>query len=220
MPTSQEKTNLQQEGITPHRVEVTGNPVIDALYWTLKNRPDRGALSHLDNLIVVTTHRRENFGDRLTNICQAIIELSTRFEHVNFVFPVHPNPNIRKNIEALLGNRPRIHLIPPLKYDAFVHLMNRCLLILTDSGGIQEEAPALNKPVVVMRDTTERPAIIEQGSGILAGTDTDTIVAAVSRLLTDQSAYKGMQRGVSPYGDGHAAERIVACLEQALHVMR
>lgn len=216
VPTVQERDNLLQENIAPDKVIVTGNTVIDALYWTLKNKPDNSPLESLSNIIIVTTHRRENFGEHLKNICLAIIELSRRFDQVNFVFPVHPNPHVRTEVESLLGNRPRIHLLPPVKYDEFTHLMSRSILLLTDSGGIQEEAPALNKPVVVLRSVTERPAIIAAGVGVLAGTETEHIVAVVSEILTDKAVYSGMARGVSPYGDGCAAGRVVDFLKKKL----
>lgn len=216
VPTAMEEANLLKENIDVERIAITGNTVIDALYWVLKNRPQHDVLAHLSNIITITTHRRENFGTGLQNICQAIVQLAQRYPQMNFVFPVHPNPNVREVVEARLGNRANIHLIAPMKYDEFAHLMNRSILMLTDSGGIQEEAPALNKPVVVMRRTTERPAIITEGVGVLAGVEADEIVRVVSELLDDKTRYDSLARGVSPYGDGQAAGRIVARLQADL----
>jgi UDP-N-acetylglucosamine 2-epimerase (non-hydrolysing) len=214
-PTEAERQNLLHENIASSKIIVTGNPVIDALFWVLKNKPNTQP-QNISNIIVVTAHRRENFGKNIQTICSAIIDLTHQFEHINFVFPIHPNPQVQKNIETLLINTPRVHLLPPLKYDEFAHLLQNALLVLTDSGGIQEEAPALGKPVLVLRNTTERPAIITEGVGLLIGTEKDDIINAVSQLLTDQNAYKTMARGVSPYGDGHAAKRIVNFLETHL----
>ena len=216
-PTASEKDNLLRENISASKIVVTGNPVIDALFWVLKNRPNTHAQTqNLSNVIVVTAHRRENFGENLENICTSIITLANKFEHINFVFPTHPNPTIQKNIESRLLNQPRIHLLPPLKYDEFAHLLQHSLFVLTDSGGIQEEAPALNKPVLVLRNTTERPAIITAGVGLLVGTESNNIINAVSQLLTNQEMYADMTRGISPYGDGHAARRIVNYLHERL----
>lgn len=214
-PTVVEKENLLRENILSSKITVTGNPVIDALFWVLKNKPNERFKS-LSNIIVVTAHRRENFGKNLLNICSAILALAEKFHHINIVFPIHPNPNIQKNTLHLLKNKERIHLFPPLKYDEFVHLLQQSILILTDSGGIQEEAPALSKPVLVLRNTTERNAIIKEGVGLLIGTETNHIINMVSQLLTDQQMYSDMSRGVSPYGDGHAAKVIVAHLKKAL----
>lgn len=215
-PTQREKDNLVKENLNASTIYVTGNPVIDALYWTLEHTKQTKKLSVLKRYIIVTTHRRENFGDHLKNICEAVIKLSQRFTDIEFVVPVHPNPNVKKMVSRLLAKRERIHLISALKYDEFSHLLQHCLLVLTDSGGIQEEAPALHKPVIVLRDKTERPAIIEAGVGILAGTKTDDIVTIVSLLLTHENLYKKMAKGASPYGDGHAAEYIVAILKRLL----
>ena len=219
-PTELEKNNLIRENIDPSKIIVTGNPVIDALYWVLKNKPDPHSFQQWSNIVIVTAHRRENFGEHVKNICQAVIELSNQFNHINFVFPVHPNPHVQNDIFLLLNEKPGIHLLPPLRYDEFAHLMNRALLILTDSGGIQEEAPALNKPVVVLRNITERPAIISEGVGVLVGTDRKQIIRTVSELLTNKNLYSKMARGISPYGDGKTAERIISCLKQKLISIR
>lgn len=215
-PTETEKENLCKENISANSIFVTGNTVIDALYWTLANR-NPGDLVKLDkNYIVVTAHRRENWGPNLENICRAILRLSELFPDIHFVLPTHPNPNVRKTINKLLAEQQGIHLISALKYDEFAHLMKNCLFIVTDSGGIQEEAPALHKPVLVLRDKTERPAILEKGVGLLAGTKEEDIVKEVSHLLMTPALYKKMATGPSPYGDGHAAEKIVAILHKLL----
>lgn len=219
-PTELEKNNLIRENIDPSKIIITGNPVIDALYWVLKNKPDSHSFQQWSNIVIVTAHRRENFGENVKNICQAVIELSNQFNHINFVFPVHPNPHVQNDIFLLLNEKPGIHLLPPLRYDEFAHLMNRALLILTDSGGIQEEAPALNKPVVVLRNITERPAIITEGLGVLVGTEKKQIIMTVSELLTNKNLYSKMARGVSPYGDGKTAERVISFLKQKLISIR
>lgn len=211
-PTEIEKNHLLQENVPPSKIMITGNPVIDALYWILKHKPAQNDRQDLQNLVVVTIHRRENWGRALENICMAIIALSERFSHLNFILPVHPNPNVKARLTALLEKRPGIHLLPPLNYHEFVHLMNRSILIMTDSGGIQEEAPALNKPVLILRETTERPAIVTAGVGLLVGTKTSHIVEVVSRLIANPAAYAEMAKGISPYGDGLAAKRIVESL--------
>ncbi|MCP0913406.1 MULTISPECIES: non-hydrolyzing UDP-N-acetylglucosamine 2-epimerase [Legionella] len=219
-PTELEKVNLLRENIASAKIVVTGNPVIDSLYWVLKHKPADDLYTHWHNIVLVTAHRRENFGEPIKNICQAVIKLSKQFPHVHFLFPVHPNPNVQKDIHAMLNKKPGIHLLPPLRYDEFAHLMNRCLLVLTDSGGIQEEAPALNKPVVILRKITERPAVISEGVGVLVGTKTQQIVSKVSELLSSEAAYSKMTPGKSPYGDGHAAERIVNYVKQQLTAMQ
>ncbi len=210
-----EQQNLLRENIAAKNIIITGNTVIDSVYWVLKHKKAE-VCSGLDNIIIVTTHRRENLGSNINNICLAILELNKQFPQMNFVVPIHPNPRVQHAIKGLLAGKAGIHLLPPLRYDQFVHLMNRCRLILTDSGGIQEEAPALHKPVVVLRNTTERPAIINEGVGILAGTSTEKIVAIVSQLLTDTNLYQKMASGSSPYGDGHAAGRIIQSLYEGL----
>ncbi|CAM2765939.1 non-hydrolyzing UDP-N-acetylglucosamine 2-epimerase [Legionella worsleiensis] len=215
-PTEIEKNNLIRENIDPAHIIVSGNPVIDTLYWVLDSIPDTNSFQQWSNIIIVTAHRRENFGEQIKQICQAIIELSHQHQDLNFILPVHPNPNVQHDIFSLLNNRPGIHLLPPLNYSEFVHLMNKSLLILTDSGGIQEEAPALKKPVLVLRKTTERPAIISEGVGLLVGTEQNEIIRTVNELLTNKKLYAQMSRGVSPYGDGHAAERIVSFLQEKL----
>ncbi|STX51432.1 UDP-N-acetylglucosamine 2-epimerase [Legionella busanensis] len=214
-PTQEEKDNLIRENISPTKIIVTGNPVIDTLYWTLKNTTHNGQFKHLNNIVIVTAHRRENFGQHLENICAAIINLTKRYD-LNFVFPVHPNPHVQAVINNMLAKNSKIHLISPLRYIDFVHLMQQCMLIMTDSGGIQEEAPALSKPVLVLRHTTERPAIITEGVGLLVGTEKENIINTVESLLEDPKIYTSLAKGISPYGDGHASEKIVNYLQGVL----
>jgi UDP-N-acetylglucosamine 2-epimerase (non-hydrolysing) len=164
-------------------------------------------------ILCVTTHRRESFGQPLRNTLQALKKIARRFEDVEIVLPVHYNPNVRPHVYKLLGGIDRIHLIEPLPYESFVHLLNRSFLILTDSGGVQEEAPSLGKPVLVLRETTERPEGITAGTARLIGTDTDRIVAAVAELLENERAYQRMAQAINPYGDGLAAARIADILE-------
>lgn len=227
-PTATSRDNLLREGIAPDRIFVTGNTVIDALFLTLEKARARppvipglppGLVEDAKGppLVLITGHRRENFGAAFESICRAIAQLAERFPHAHFVYPVHLNPHVREPVMRLLapaaaaGN---IHLLEPLDYLPFVALMNRSTLILTDSGGIQEEAPSLGKPVLVMRETTERPEAVEAGTVKLVGTDCATIVRETSRLLEDPAAYEQMQRAHNPYGDGAAARRIVGlCAE-------
>jgi len=222
-PTPWARDNLLREGVPEDRVFVTGNTVIDALHIaTAKIRKDPpeipGLPSHLLNgdsqrpLVLITGHRRENFGEGFANICRAISELSKRFPDASFVYPVHLNPNVRQPVFDMLSGRDNIHLIDPLSYLPFVALMNRSTIVLTDSGGVQEEAPGLGKPVLVMRDTTERPEAVEAGTVKLVGTDKETIVDNVAMLLTNASTYGAMANAVNPYGDGKACQRIVAAL--------
>lgn len=216
-PTETEKNHLLQENVPASKIIITGNPVIDTLYWILKHKPVKNYRQDLQNLVIVTIHRRENWGKALDDICMAIIALSERFSHLNFILPVHPNPNVKKRLTSLLEKRAGIHLLPPLNYDEFVHLMSRSILVMTDSGGIQEEAPALSKPVLILRDTTERPAIVMAGVGVVVGTKTSHIFDVVSQLITNPTAYAEMAKGISPYGDGFAAKRIVQSLFRSEH---
>ena len=224
-PTETSRQNLLAEGVPADRVFVTGNTVIDALFLArekvranpppLPGLPDGLLADRRTPLVLITGHRRENFGPGFESICRAIAELAGRFPGTGFVYPVHLNPNVREPVRRILGRAEHgnVHLIEPLSYLPFVALMDRATLLLTDSGGVQEEAPSLGKPVLVMRDTTERPEAVEAGTARLVGTDAGTIVAAVARLLTDREAYAGMARAHNPYGDGHAAARIVeTCL--------
>jgi len=222
-PTQWAKDNLLKEGVPDDRIFVTGNTVIDALHIAVEkvreNPPEiHGVPSHLLNgdgkrpLVLITGHRRENFGEGFRNICQAISELSARFPNTAFVYPVHLNPNVRTPVFDLLSGRDNVHLIEPLSYLPFVALMNRSTLVLTDSGGVQEEAPGLGKPVLVMRDTTERPEAVEAGTVKLIGTDRQMIINSVATLLSNREAYNAMAGASNPYGDGKACQRIAAAL--------
>jgi UDP-N-acetylglucosamine 2-epimerase len=202
-------------------VYLTGNTVIDALLQTVREgyRFRTPALSGLDphrRLVLVTTHRRESFGAPLRSTCAAIRELAGRFPELQFVLPVHPNPEVKQTVETLLCDLPGMLLIPPVDYLEFVHLMARADLVLTDSGGVQEEAPSLGKPVLVLREVTERPEGVQAGTAKVVGTDAARIVAEASELLTSAEAYAKMANAVNPYGDGHASERIVAALGERL----
>mgnify|MGYP000424570170 CR=1 FL=1 len=218
-PTRWAADNLLREGVAPERVVVTGNPGIDAVLH-VQRRLETAELRGLDmpgldgarKWIVVTAHRRESFGEGFERICRALAELSER-EDVEVIYPVHPNPNVREPVERLLSGRRRVHLLEPLNYVAFVDLMRKAYLLLTDSGGIQEEGPSLGKPILVMRETTERPEAVEAGTARLVGTRTERIVAEVARLLDEPEAYAAMTRVHNPYGDGKASGRILAAID-------
>lgn len=228
-PTERARANLLAEGRDPMRTWVTGNTAIDALHHCrarvqgLREPPGvpREVASRLaewcdgrERIILVTGHRRESFGAGFAGIAAALADVAERNPDARIVYPVHLNPNVRGPITARLAGTPRTHLLDPLPYDAFVWLMERSHVVLTDSGGIQEEAPALGKPVVVMRDTTERPEAVEAGTSVLAGTSREGIAATVERLLRDPAEYDRMARAVNPFGDGRAAERIVTVLRK------
>ena len=202
---------LLAEGFPEESIFLTGNTVIDALLMTIKKNYefDIGFPLLSNKLILVTAHRRENFGKPFENICVALREIARRNPEVEIVYSVHLNPNVRNTVYSLLSNQERIYLLEPVEYGKFVHLMNRSYIILTDSGGIQEEAPALGKPVLVLRCETERPEAVEAGAVKIVGTDTQTIISETERLLYDKEEYSRMSKAISPYGDGHAAERIV-----------
>lgn len=215
-PTRRAADNLLAEGVPADTISVTGNTVIDALMWAVNrerdhNTPWREKYARLGRrrMVLITGHRRENFGDGMEHICHGILTLAERFPDVEFVYPVHLNPNVREPVSRLLAHCENIHLCDPAPYPEFVWLMDRSTLILTDSGGVQEEAPSLRKPVLVMRETTERPEALEAGAVELVGTDVRKIVDRVSLLLRDQAAYASRQIDQNPYGDGHAAQRIV-----------
>lgn len=234
-PTALSRMNLLSENVDDSKITVTGNTVIDALYHVvkkIKNDPqldksleeelrkfgyDTKRLSDGRRLVLITGHRRENFGEGFINICKAIQALNRKFPNVDFVYPMHLNPNVRKPIHEVFGEDltglGNMFFIEPLEYLSFVYLMEKSSIVLTDSGGIQEEAPGLGKPVLVMRDTTERPEALDAGTVKLVGTDYDKIVNEVSLLLTDQEAYERMSKAVNPYGDGKACERIVEVLK-------
>lgn len=212
-PTRSAKANLLREGIPPSEVYVTGNTVIDALLSVAGEAQVVGVPLRPDKrLILVTAHRRENFGEPFRDICRAIRFLADANEDVQFLYPVHPNPNVRETAQQQLAGHPRILLCNPLDYLPFVGAMRRADLILTDSGGVQEEAPALGKPVLVMRRETERPEAVDAGVARLVGPDFRTIVDECQRLLDDPAAYRAMAKGLSPYGDGKAAGRIADIL--------
>ena len=239
-PTPLSKQNLLREAVTQESVTVTGNTVIDALYWVVdKIKKDAALSAELKNvlnkagydvsrisqpstlntkqsrkLVLITGHRRENFGDGFINMCTAIKDLTQKYPDVDFVYPMHLNPNVRKPIHEVFGedlnNLGNMFFIEPLEYLSFVYLMEKSTIVLTDSGGIQEEAPGLGKPVLVMRDTTERPEALDAGTVKLVGTNYDRIVSEVSMLLDDEAYYDQMSKAVNPYGDGLACERIVS----------
>lgn len=228
-PTPLSRQNLLDEHIGEEAITVTGNTVIDALYWVvkkIKTDKDLGVrlasllktagydvkrLEGKRRLVLITGHRRENFGDGFIHMCQAIKLLTEKYPEVDFVYPMHLNPNVRKPIREVFGCQqlPNVFFIEPLEYLSFVYLMEKSAIVLTDSGGIQEEAPGLGKPVLVMRDTTERPEALEAGTVKLVGTDCERIVGEVSALLDDRDYYNRMSQAVNPYGDGEACRRIV-----------
>lgn len=234
-PTALSRQNLLQENVDDANITVTGNTVIDALYWVVDRiKNDRSLDAELEEvlrhagydvnrladgrpLVLITGHRRENFGDGFINMCTAIKQLTERYPNVDFVYPMHLNPNVRRPIHEVFGddlsNLGNMHFIEPLEYLSFVYLMEKSTIVLTDSGGIQEEAPGLGKPVLVMRDTTERPEALEAGTVKLVGTDREKIFNEVSTLLDDATAYARMSQAVNPYGDGLACSRIVERLK-------
>ena len=234
-PTPLSRENLLAENVPAERIHVTGNTVIDALYWVVGRIKgdahladglaaelrtagyDTGRLSDGRRLVLITGHRRENFGEGFLSMCRAIKTLTEKYPEVDFVYPMHLNPNVRRPIHevfgAELGDLGNMHFIEPLEYLSFVYLMERSTIVLTDSGGIQEEAPGLGKPVLVMRDTTERPEALEAGTVKLVGTDYHRIVSEVSALLDSPSCYERMSKAVNPYGDGQACPRIAEALK-------
>lgn len=235
-PTPLSKQNLLRENVNENQILVTGNTVIDALHMVvdrllkdedLRAKQDRvladagydvNRLTDGKKLVLITGHRRENFGDGFMHMCTAIRDLKNKYPEVDFVYPMHLNPNVRKPIHKVFGedlsNLGNMFFIEPLQYLEFVHLMAKSTIVLTDSGGIQEEAPGLGKPVLVMRETTERPEALESGTVHLVGTDYDKIVNEVSMLLDNAEAYEKMSKAFNPYGDGHACERIVEFLKE------
>jgi UDP-N-acetylglucosamine 2-epimerase (non-hydrolysing) len=232
-PTPLSKQNLLKENVEESTITVSGNTVIDALQWVVKKIEsetelssalqaellsmgyDTNRLADGKRLVLITGHRRENFGEGFLNICHAIKTLSEQYPDVDFVYPMHLNPNVRKPVMEILGdNASNIFLIEPLQYLQFVYLMEKSYLILTDSGGVQEEAPGLGKPVLVMRDTTERPEAVEAGTVLLVGTNRDKIEQGVSNLLEDQALYTKMSEAINPYGDGLACGRIIEVMKK------
>ncbi|WAT26912.1 non-hydrolyzing UDP-N-acetylglucosamine 2-epimerase [Pseudomonas sp. GXZC] len=215
VPTENVRQNLLTEGVVDANIFVTGNTVIDALLTTVALGVELGLdIDPSKRLVLVTSHRRENFGEPFQNICEALRTLAENNPQVQFLFPVHPNPSIKDVAQVCLAGLPNLTLCAPLAYPVFVAAMKAAYLILTDSGGVQEEAPALGKPVLVLREETERPEAVAQGGVRLVGTDCTRIVEEAQRLLDDSSAYRLMAQGVSPYGDGQAAGRIVQALRE------
>ena len=226
-PTEQSRQNLLAEGIAEDTIHVTGNTVIDALLWVrdrvAKKKDWPGVFGNAEEVIregkpyvLITGHRRENFGRGFQDICEAIGTLAAQHPEIHFIYPVHLNPNVQQPVYSLLGAKENVHLIAPLDYAPFVHAMDCARLILTDSGGVQEEAPSFGKPVLVMRETTERPEAVDAGTVLLVGTDKQRIITETRRLLADQDFYKQMADRPNPYGDGKAAERIKQILRSAM----
>jgi UDP-N-acetylglucosamine 2-epimerase (non-hydrolysing) len=216
-PTEGARGNLRAEGVPDCNIYVTGNTIVDALRMIpLAGRYDSQRLNELhvngNRLVLVTAHRRENHGAPLASICQALKTLASQFADLEIVYPVHSNPNVSGPAFRELGSCPRIHLVEPVSYRDLLKLMNRCYMILTDSGGIQEEAPSFGKPVLILREVTERPEVLEAGAARLVGTNRDRIVDEARGLLTCPDLYESMSRARNPFGDGHAAERIVRIL--------
>ncbi|TKB46152.1 non-hydrolyzing UDP-N-acetylglucosamine 2-epimerase [Thalassotalea mangrovi] len=223
VPTQKSKQNLLKENVSEQTISVTGNTVIDALFWVKEKLKDNHFLeaNFLERfpflkedkrIVLITGHRRESFGGGFERICQAIAKSAKEFPNVQFVYPVHLNPNVREPVNRLLTGLSNVYLIEPLDYLPFVYIMDKSAIILTDSGGIQEEAPSLGKPVLVMRETTERPEAVQAGTVKLVGTNTDLIYQNIKRLLTDDLAYQEMSFAHNPYGDGKACQRIVDAL--------
>ncbi len=230
-PTQTSAANLRSEHIPEDNIVITGNTVIDALLMMRQKIDEDDELAETltqtvmqfgydvqraRKRVLITAHRRENFGDGFQNLCEAIRDLADRFSDVDFIYPVHLNPNVRAPVQKILSGRDNIFLIEPLDYACFVMMLDRAHIVLTDSGGIQEEAPSFGKPVLVMRRTTERPEAVEAGTVRLVGTDKTKIFDEVSRLLNDEAAYKDMSRAHNPYGDGNAAQRIREFLEKTI----
>jgi UDP-N-acetylglucosamine 2-epimerase (non-hydrolysing) len=223
VPTERSKKNLLSENVSQNKIFITGNTVIDALLMvrdkavnknpTLWREQFASALPAImdrsKRVILVTGHRRENFGQGFLDICKALSSVAKKYKNVEIIYPVHLNPNVQRPVRSILNGHPNIHLIEPIDYEPFVYLMSRSYFILTDSGGVQEEAPSLGKPVLVMRDVTERPEVVESGNVKIVGTDCDRIISETKKLLEDKEIYKRMTNTSNPYGDGHAAERIV-----------
>lgn len=224
-PTLTSKENLFKEGVR-NGVFVTGNTVIDALLsvagmeYNRRRDPFGGIGFGRRRIILVTAHRRENWGRPLENICLALLELIRLYEDVEIVYPVHPNPNVSHPVQRLLGGRERIHLLSPLDYHPFVHLMKMAFIVMTDSGGIQEEAPSLGKPVLVLREVTERPEAVEAGTVKVVGTEKERVVHEASLLLDNEDEYQRMARAVNPYGDGKAALRVVGAVRYHLGLIK
>jgi UDP-N-acetylglucosamine 2-epimerase (non-hydrolysing) len=221
-PTPLAAENLLTEAIPAQDVVTTGNTIVDAVHkllgmQTIEHPLPQGVPDDGSPIVLMTSHRRESWGGELENICDSILELVERFPHIRVIYPVHLNPNVTSTVEAKLSNRDRIHLIPPVDYFQFLSLLRRCYLVLTDSGGVQEEAPIFHKPVLVLRKVTERPEASLLGMAKIVGTSREMIVREASRLLSDEYAYKTMAAGECPYGDGRAAARIATALSRWLN---
>ena len=228
-PTTTSANNLLKENKNPKDIVVTGNTVIDALFLALdkieKNDELKSKIIESINsqyelkdnkkIILVTGHRRENFGDGFINICEALKTIALNNPDIDIVYPVHLNPNVQKPVKEILSNTPNVYLINPLQYEQFIYMMNKSYFIITDSGGVQEEAPSLGKPVLVMRDTTERPEAVEAGTVKLVGTNKESIINEAQKLLDDENEYNTMSKAHNPYGDGKACERIVNFIKEA-----
>ncbi len=218
-PTDTSCENLRKSAISEKHIYKTGNTVIDALLYTVENHSGEIPDINLDSslrTILLTSHRRENFGEPIRNICRAVLELVERNRDIQVVYPVHLNPNVQKPVYELLGGKERIHLTSPMEYAPFAAMMKKSYIIMSDSGGVQEEAPSLGKPVLVLRTTTERPEAVEYGTVKLVGTDRDTIVREAENLLHNPDEYKKMSEAINPYGDGLASKRIVELLYKNL----
>jgi UDP-N-acetylglucosamine 2-epimerase (non-hydrolysing) len=220
-PTPLARENLLAEAVPAKNVVVTGNTIVDAVERLLRTQTIEHALpsgvpDDDSRLVLVTSHRRESWGAELENICISIVELVERFPNIRVIYPVHLNPNVRSTVGALLGNCDRVHLVPPVDYFQFLSLLRRCYLVLTDSGGVQEEAPIFNKPVLVLRNVTERPEASQMGTAKVVGTAPEVIVGEATRLLSSEFAYRAMSGQECPYGDGRAAARIATALSRWL----
>jgi UDP-N-acetylglucosamine 2-epimerase (non-hydrolysing) len=231
-PTQQSEQNLINEGVEASKIHVTGNTVIDALHWVIHRiEVDPSLKSSIVNLlseslnfkwqtsryVLITGHRRENFGNGFVNICEAIRGLAKKFPKTHFVYPVHLNPNVQQPVMSIVGRLENVHLIPPLAYEPFVYLLNSSYIVLTDSGGIQEEAPSLGKPVLVMRETTERPEAVESGNVILVGADKEKIIFHTEHLLNNEDTYQKMSLAINPYGDGQSSIIILEKIKEFFH---
>jgi UDP-N-acetylglucosamine 2-epimerase len=223
VPTEKSAENLRREGIPEHQIHLTGNTVVDALQWVRASLPKTAPAevpAHVaadieaKRLLLVTGHRRESFGEGMASMCRALRALADKHEDAVIVYPVHLNPNVRQQVFSILNDHPRIHLLEPVSYPTLLWLMERSTLILSDSGGIQEEAPSFGKPLLVLRDTTERPEVIDAGCAMLVGTDEATILREANRLLEDPAAYAAMANRKNPFGDGTAADKIAAALQR------
>lgn len=229
-PTSTSEENLLKENVNKGVIHVTGNTVVDALFMEIERQKNPMVLKRIKTdlnmhlpinwqnkpYVLITGHRRENFGQGFKQICNALSELASKYDNYSFIYPVHLNPNVQEPVYSILKKHNNILLIPPVDYGAFVFLMNNCHLILTDSGGVQEEAPSLGKPVLVMREKTERPEGVQAGSVKLTGTKKNDIVGNVTKLIEDNRAYEGMAKAINPYGDGLAAGRITSIISKFL----